>query len=327
MKIGFTTSFPLEPLVAAGHELIDLNNIFITGNSQASIRKAERDGYPRNICSWIKGIYGEVAGSDFDMVMGIVQGDCSNTHSLLKTLEDTGIRVDHFSFPYDRDRSKLADEIMRLEHYYGVSRAETMKVKQRYDKIRKKLIELDELNWRDGRVNGRESHEWLVSASDFWGDAQRFESELDEFLITAKLRSGADDNALRLGFAGVPPIFTDLYDFLEAEGAMVVFNEIQRQFAMPSLHDDIVDQYLDYTYPYSVSERIIDLKRESSRRSLDGLISYTQSFCHRQIDNILIKKYLEIPVLTLEGDAPGELDARSRLRIESFLDMLRYSKK
>ncbi|MCF7912840.1 MAG: 2-hydroxyacyl-CoA dehydratase [Candidatus Cloacimonetes bacterium] len=323
MKIGFTTSFPLEPLLAAGHQVIDLNNIFITGKSVELVLKAEKQGYPRNICSWIKGIYGAAAGAEFDYVMGIIQGDCSNTHSLLMNLADNGQKILYFSFPFDRDKTKLAKEIEQLENYFGVNRAQTMKVKANLDKIRRKLVTLDELTWQSGQVTGEENHYWLVNASDFGGNYRNYEAELDVFLAKAKMRELSKPK-LRLGFLGVPPIFSDLYEYLESEGAQVVYNEIQRQFAMPYLKEDIVEQYWHYTYPYSINERLADIRIEVERRKLDGVISYTQSFCHRQIDNILIRKYLKVPVLTLEGDQPGVLEARSKLRIESYLDMLRY---
>ena len=323
MRIGFTTSFPIEPILAAGHQVIDLNNIFITGKNTQLVHKAEKMGYPRNICSWIKGIYSVASGADFDYVMGIIQGDCSNTHSLLMTLKDQGQKILYFSFPFDHDKIKLAREIELLEKYFGVSRSDTMKVKRELDRIRKKLVELDDLTWQTGKVSGKENHLWLVNASDFGGDHHKFETELDEFMIEVKQRREQTDK-LRLGFLGVPPIFDDFYEYLESEGARVVYNEIQRQFAMPYLKEDIIDQYWYYTYPYSVNERLVDIQTEIKRRNLDGVISYTQSFCHRQIDNILIRKYLDIPVLTLEGDQPGKLEARSRLRIESFLDMIKY---
>ena len=93
---------------------------------------------------------------------------------------------------------------------------------------------------------------------------------------------------------------------------------------MPYLCNDIVEQYRRYTYPYSIFHRLEDIKKEIQKRKIDGVISYAQAFCHRQIDNILIKKHCNKPVLTLEGDQPGPLDARTKLRIESFLDMLEY---
>ena len=57
--VGFTTTIPLEIVVAAGRRPADLNNLFITDpDPQGLIEDAEIAGFPRNICGWIKGIYG-----------------------------------------------------------------------------------------------------------------------------------------------------------------------------------------------------------------------------------------------------------------------------
>ena len=323
MKIGFTTSFPVEVVFAAGHIPIDMNNIFISGNANNFVEQAEFDGYPRNICSWIKGMYSVAHDAEMDAVIGVVEGDCSNTHSLMSTLVDKNIDVISFSFPHDKNRNKLAAEIEKLEQYFNVNHTKVDEVKLRLDKIRKKLIYLDELTFKENKITGLENHLWLVNSSDFNGNPQNFEIRLDEFILEATKRESIKTD-FRFGFLGVPPIITDLYDFLLEHKVNVVFNEIQRQFSMPYLENDIVDQYLHYTYPYTIFDRLKDIQKEIKRRDLDAVISYSQSFCHRQIDNILIKKYVDIPVLTIEGDQPGILDARTKLRIESFLDMLKY---
>ncbi|RLB69292.1 MAG: 2-hydroxyacyl-CoA dehydratase, partial [Deltaproteobacteria bacterium] len=54
----------------------------------------------------------------------------------------------------------------------------------------------------------------------------------------------------------------------------------------------------------------------------DGLIHYTQTFCFRQIEDILFKRKLDIPVLSLEADQPGPVDGRTLTRIETFIEML-----
>jgi len=323
MNIGFTTSFPVEIVFAAGHKPIDLNNIFVTGNARKFVEEAEFEGYPRNICSWIKGMYSVALTSEIDAVIGVVEGDCSNTHSLMETLKDKNVEVIPFSFTYNRDRKELEAEINKLEEYFQVEHSDVLKVKKRLDEIRKKLIRLDELTWKEKKVTGLENHLWLVNSSDFNSNPDDFEKRLDTFLMETEDRNPIKTD-FRLGFLGVPPIITDFYDFLLEHKTNIVFNEIQRQFSMPYLEENLVDQYLKYTYPYSIFDRLEDIKIEIEKRKLDAVISYSQSFCHRQIDNILIKKYVDVPVLTIEGDQPGELDARTKLRIESFLDMLRY---
>ena len=52
-------------------------------------------------------------------------------------------------------------------------------------------------------------------------------------------------------------------------------------------------------------------------------INYTQTFCFRQLYDIVLKKKLNIPILTIEGDRPGEIDRRTALRLDAFVEMIR----
>ena len=326
--IGFTTSFPVEVVFAAGLMPIDLNNVFILNNPSQLVKKAELAGFPRNICSWIKGMYvvselasDQLSNSELHTIIGIVQGDCSNTHSLMDILKDSGKQVIPFSYPYNRDKKMLDKEIKELESIFQVSREETQKIKQTLDQIRKKLIYLDEMTWKTNQVTSYENHIWLVTSSDFNGNYQKYTDDLNIFLEQAKNRDPFR-NKLRLGFVGVPPILEDIYFFVEECGARVVFNEVQRQFSMFYLEEDIVEQYSRFTYPYSIFDRIEDIKRAIKERNINGLLCYTQSFCHRQLDIISLKKHIDIPILQIEGDKPSKLDERTKLRIESFLEIL-----
>jgi len=256
MRIGFTTSFPVEVVFAAGHIPIDMNNIFVTGNALDFVEYAEFDGYPRNICSWIKGMYSVALESEIDAVIGVVEGDCSNTHSLMSTLKDKDLEVISFSFPHNKNRVKLETEINQLEKHFGIEHEKVLKVKKRLDNIRKRLIHLDELTYKENKVTGLENHLWLVNSSDFNGDPLDFEKRLNKFISEVENREPLE-NEYRFGFLGVPPIITDLYDFLLDHKVNIVFNEIQRQFSMPYLEDDIMDQYLRYTYPYKIFDRLI----------------------------------------------------------------------
>ena len=319
-RVGFTTSFPVEVVFAAGHTPVDLNNIFVEGDSAAHVRKAELKGFPRTICAWIKGNFTAALSAGLDEVVGIVQGDCSNGASLTSMLAEEGLPVWHFSFPQQRTREDLDAEIAKLEAHFEVDRALVMKVKRRLDAIRAKLRTLDEWTWKERLVSGRENHLWLVNSSDFKGDPDSFEQELDNFLREAANRDPIP-TGMRCAYLGVPPIYRDIYDRIAEQRADVVYNEVQRQFSMPSLLPDIIDQYLVYTYPYSVFERLEDILPQLEQRRVDAVISYTQSFCHLQIDNILLKKHIKLPFLTLEGDQPEELDPRTLLRLDSFFEV------
>lgn len=321
-RIGMTTSIPVEAVFAAGHVPVDLNNIFINDPDPSGLAsEAEYAGYPRNACGWIKGLYSVAARGDVDAVVAVVEGDCSQTQAMVETLEEQGMEIIPFSYPYGRDRDVLRLQISKLMERLGTTWDASLEWKKRLDRVRRKVRDLDEMTWKSGRVTSFENHYFQVCCSDFNRDPDAFESEVDLRLIqdTDALPL---DGRLRLGYIGVPPIFSDLYDFIESIGARVVFNEVQRQFAMPNDTEDLVEQYALYTYPYDVFARIADIQREIERRSIRGLIHYTQSFCFRQIQDLIIRKHISIPILTIEGDTPMPLDARTKVRIESFVEML-----
>ena len=321
-RIGFTTSIPIEVLFAAGRTPVDLNNLFIASPDRRGwVETAETAGYPKNICTWIKGIYGAVKQAGVGEVIAVTRGDCSNTQALMETFEAEGVRVLPFAYPYDRDSEALRYQIEKLCRTFSVSLGEAERARRDLAPIREKLRRLDEMTWRDGRVSGGENHEILVSASDMEGDPGAFETRVDALLAEAETREPGSDG-VRIGCIGVPPIFSDLHAFIEARGARVVYNETQRQFSMPYETGSLVEQYLRYTYPYDVFTRIEDIAAEVKRRRIGGLLHYVQAFCFRQIEDLIIRDRLSIPLLTLEGENPGPLDARSRVRIEAFLEFL-----
>jgi len=230
-----------------------------------------------------------------------------------------------FEYPLNRERETLWTQMDRLRQGLATTWDKIEKTKTRLDGIRGKLKRLDRLSWRENVVTGSENHRFLVSSSDFNGDPEKFEKDLDQFLSKAEKRSPLKDT-IRLGCLGVPPIFSRFHEFIESLGARVVFNEVPRQFSMPFDHRNIIDQYLEYTYPYDVNGRLRDIETAVKERRLDGLIHYTQTFCYRQIYDIIIKNDLNIPVLTLEGDRPGRIDGRTKLRIETFVEILKGGK-
>lgn len=322
-RIGITTTVPSEVIFAAGHTPVDLNNIFIGDDDPMRfLDAAEEVGYPRNICGWIKGLYSvAVEEGDLDAVVAVTQGDCSNTHALMETLELAGIRTIPFAYPFDRDYDLLKMQIEKLMEAFGTDWDAVRRVQERMRPIRRKLAKIDRLTWEDNIVSGLDNHLYQVCSSDFNGDMDAFEAWVDGFLTKTQDAPERADS-IRLAYIGVPPIYTDLYQYLEKRGARVVFNEVQRQFAMPFETDDLVEQYRMYTYPYRVFDRLEDIKRELERRNIDGVIHYVQSFCYRQIEDMIFREKLDLPILTVEGDKPGRLDARTKLRLDSFLEML-----
>jgi benzoyl-CoA reductase/2-hydroxyglutaryl-CoA dehydratase subunit BcrC/BadD/HgdB len=323
-RVGLTTTIPVEVVLAAGLVPVDLNNLFIASpGALAMVSAAEAAGFPRTICAWVKGIYAALeARPDLEAVIVACQGDCSYTQALGEILAAGGREIIHFKFPYPRDRAGLRREIGALMARLGVTEAAVAEVQARLAPLRRQLALLDRLTWETGQVSGAENFSYLIAASDFQSDPAAFERRLAAFLKEARRRPGRNSQ-VRLGFAGIPPIFPDLWDYLDELGAQVVFNEVPRQFSLPYPASDLVDQYLRYTYPYDIAGRLSDLKEAAAGRRLDGLVHYTQSFCFRQMFDQTIREHLNIPVLTIEGDRPTPLDARTRMRLEAFVDVLR----
>ena len=324
-RVGLTTTIPVEVVLAANLTPVDLNNLFIADPlALARVSQAEAAGFPRTLCAWIKGIYAALmAHPEIEAVIAACQGDCSNTQALGEILATEGIEVIHFKFPYPRDREQLAREINTLTARLGADPEAVARVQARLTPLRRQLRRLDRLTWETGQVTGQENFQWLISSSDFASDLTAYEQRLTAFLQEAAQRPVAADGRVRLGFAGIPPIFTDLWPYLEELGAAVVFHEFPRQFSMPYASPDLVEQYLRYTYPYDIGGRLADLKEAVATRRLDGLVHYTQSFCFRQMFDQFLRDHLDVPLLTIEGDRPTRLDSRTRMRLEAFVDVLR----
>jgi benzoyl-CoA reductase/2-hydroxyglutaryl-CoA dehydratase subunit BcrC/BadD/HgdB len=320
--VGFTTTIPVEVLFAGGRSPVDLNNAFIGADRPSEyIRRAETDGFPRNCCGWIKGIYGVARLHAYPEIIAVTQGDCSFTQALMEVLRYRGVSVVPFAYPFDRDPDALSMELYKLAARFGTTLKESETWKARLDGVRSLAHEIDRLTWQEGKVTGGENHRWLVACSDFEGDPERYARRAEAFLAEAARRP-AETGLVPVAFVGVPPIVSGLHECFEGAGARVVFNEVQRQFAMPFPGGSLVEQYLAYTYPYSFFERLADIRAEVARRGVRGVVHYVQSFCFRQIEDILLREEVGVPVLTLEGESPGSVDERTRIRIQAFVEML-----
>jgi benzoyl-CoA reductase/2-hydroxyglutaryl-CoA dehydratase subunit BcrC/BadD/HgdB len=324
--IGLTSTVPVEVIFAAGITPVDLNNLFIASEKpELMVKQAESAGFSHSICSWIKGIYSAALTHDIKQVVAVTGGDCSNTIALAEILSRRGVNIISFEYPLNKDRDFLTAQMDRLRISLGTTWEKIADTRIHLNRIREKLKEIDRLTFEEDLVTGLENHLFLVGSSDFGSDPDRFEKDLDDFIKQVKNRTPRKDE-IRLGYLGVPPVFADFYEFIESLGGRVVFNEVQRQFSMPYGCRDIVDQYLKYTYPYDIEGRLEDIRLAVRERRLDGLIHYTQTFCFRQLYDMIIRKESPVPVLTLEGDRPGKIDSRIALRIETFIEMLKDRK-
>ena len=349
-KIAFTSTIPIEIVFAANKIPVDLNNIFVSAeNPNDYIDQCETDGFPRNFCAWTKGLYGVIQKHKIKNIIAVVDGDCSSNKALFENLElydskDGKINLIYFAYPYTKNKTDLLRSINDLMKKLDVNWDDVMNVHKRLNRIRRKISELDKMAYQNGVVENFDLHLWQVSGSDFMGDYEKFEKKLDGFIHSVETRLIAslqpDDchkQILKLGLIGVPPIMSDLYNFLDGLDVKIVFNEVQRQFSFPynfefcyentaKFIDQYLEQYLNYTYPYSLAGRIKDIQAEIENRKLYGIIHYVQSFCHKQVDDISFRKNLEKPILMIEEDRPGILSERTKIRLEAFVSMLRMGR-
>lgn len=328
-KIGITTTVPVEVLIAAGCQPVDLNNVLVSDPTpERLVNIAERAGFPLNCCSWIKRIHGVYFDQGFDTVLCVISDDCSNTIMLMEVLKLKGINAMPFAYPDSPSPYQMQNALQALAETFGTTLDAAERIKVELQPTRNLLMRLDKLTWREGLVSGWENHLWLVSASDFNQDYHKFHQQLQSLLDGCQQRQPYPADYLRLAYIGVPSVYAqELYNYLENNRARVVFNEIQRQFAMPEPGDSLAAQYSNYTYPYSIHQRLKDITGEIHRRQVDGVIHYVQAFCHRGIGDIVFRNAIKLPILTLEGNDDFFLTTHVKTRIEAFWDMLQRSLK
>ncbi len=321
--IGITTTVPIEIIIAAGYSPFDLNNIFISDkNPYGMVDFAELEGLPRNTCAWTKGLYAAARKTRIKKIVGVVQGDCSHTTALMDLFISEGFEVIPFEYPYKPDKKVLQNRLQLFAKELGTNLEKASKIKTQLDSVRENIREIDNLTWQEDKVRGLENHVWTVSTSDMAGNYQLFEQDAIDFINIAKQREKIQYKK-RIGYIGVPPICEDFYTFLESTGCHVVFNEVQRQFSMPYHSSSLAEQYTLYTFPYNIFVKIEDIKQEIEKRKIDGLIFYIQNFCHRPIYEKIIRKEINIPIITLDFDKPGQLNGSTKTRIEAFVEMLK----
>jgi len=320
--VGLTTTVPIEVVLAAGLVPVDLNNLFITADDPAALAEAaEHAGFPRTCCCWTRGIYGVVHAFGIPRLLIVTRGDCSNAEALMEVLTYEGVTCKSLDYPPRPDVAAMAGALAHMADMLGTTVEEAESWRERLLPARRTAAEIDRLSWEEARVHGLENHLWLVSTSDFCADPDRYEREAERFVSAAAAREPLP-HGLRLGVCGIPPIIPGMFGYLEDLGALVVYNETSRQFAMPFPAASLAEQYTRYTYPYGVFPRIEDIRAECERRRLDGVIHYVQSFCHRRIQDRIVRDALDLPVLTIEADRPGPLSGQLKTRLEAFVQML-----
>jgi len=103
-----------------------------------------------------------------------------------------------------------------------------------------------------------------------------------------------------------------------------VFDELPYEFIRHAGCDikEIARDYCDYTFARPLDFRIDFLRSELEKRKVDGVIHYTQFACHHMLEDEVLRSELDYPVLTIQGDLPGNTPQQIKLRLEAFMEML-----
>src|SRR4030043_2455027 len=136
-KIGITTPGPVEVLLAAGYQPLDLNNILVSAPDPGRfITIAERAGFPLNCCAWIKGIYGVCLDKGINDRLCVTSGDCSNTIMLMEVLKLKGLNAMPFAYPERPDTQQMKDVLEKLAAAFGPTLAAAEKIREELRSVR-----------------------------------------------------------------------------------------------------------------------------------------------------------------------------------------------
>ncbi|MDR1745134.1 MAG: 2-hydroxyacyl-CoA dehydratase [Planctomycetota bacterium] len=220
--IGLTTTVPVEIIYAAGRKPVDLNNVFVADpDAKALVAFAEERGFPQSACAWTKGLYGAIHKRGIREVVGVIEGDCSNTSALCEILASEGIIIHPFGYPPSRRADDVETSLKRFAEGLGTTLQAAEDVKPRLDGIRSLAGEVYALAGR-GTVPSGELFAALLNTSDFFGDPEQCRAALRSALDRLKSLPAPSPPPVRLSCCGVPTILGDLWDVFESLGARFV---------------------------------------------------------------------------------------------------------
>ena len=168
----------------------------------------------------------------------------------------------------------------------------------------RKIREIDRLTWQENLVSGQENHYFQVSSSDMNGDRTGLKrkwtplSALPNAECCAQSESGSP--------ISVSPHLRGPLPFSGVIGARGGFSR-KPSASSPCPYEtaDLIEQYRSYTYPYDIFHRLAILPHRDGkaqggwRHPLRPVILLLG-----QIEDMIVRKKLSLPILTLEGDKP-----------------------
>ncbi len=306
-KVGITALVPPELIFACGGKAIDINNV-IPGSKK----------YPKNkLCAWTAIwkemlIHKEIA---IDSLIVVAGGDCHNALVDGQKAAMSGLPTHFFFYPFDGNTQYLESQLFKLSDFLG-----GIRYPEKFNEIRdlKKFAqEIDNKRIR-GKIKGSEVFRVLISSSDLLGNLNDFRRSI------SSIKEGDIELNNRVALIGVPPIYHDFHEVIEFLGMQIVFDELPYEFTRHSGTEikELAQDYCNYTFARPLEFRLNFLRDELQKRKVDGIIHYTQFACHHMLEDEVIRRELDYPILTIQGDMPGSTPHQIKLRLEAFREML-----
>jgi len=324
---AITALVPPEVIYPAGWMALDLNNGIPASRA-----------HPRSkLCAWTASwreaiLKGEIRPDALVVVAG---GDCHNALADGQVAARKVPATHFFFYPFDGDAGYLKEQIVALEGFLRgkseerVPKGEEVEPDRRIlsdiSEAKKLGMELDRAR-SEGKADPEKTFKTLISFSDLEGSPSGFKERVKRTL-DAECRKGRRQERAqlpRVALIGVPPIYRDFHGVCADTGLHIVFDELPYEFLRLGGRtiDELARNYSTYTFARPVEFRLKFLKRELKRRRIDGIVHYTQFTCHHILEDGLFRQELDWPMLTVQGDLPGETPAQIRMRLEAFGELL-----
>lgn len=305
-KIGITALVPPEIIFACGKAPYDVNNIIPASKK-----------YPKNkLCAWTA-IWQEMLVKReiaVDKLVVVAGGDCHNALVDGQKAAMSGIPTHFFFYPFDGNEEYLEAQLHNLCEFLG-----NIKESGKFEEIKKLKRAGKEIDKKrtSGRISSGDAFRLLISFSDLLGDLNEFEKAL-------KIKENKIATSSRVALIGVPPIYHDFHAAAHALGLHIVFDELPYEFVRhkgSNIHE-VAEDYCNYTFARPLDFRIGFLQKELEKRKVDGVIHYTQFACHHMLEDEVLRKNLDYPMLTIQGDLPGKTPEQIKLRLEAFREVI-----
>ncbi|UCE73116.1 MAG: 2-hydroxyacyl-CoA dehydratase [Methanomassiliicoccales archaeon] len=305
--VGITALIPPELIFACGKKPCDVNNFVPKSNLQPASK----------LCAWTAIWRDMILRKELplDSLVVVAGGDCHNALVDGEKVALSGIPTFYFFYPFEKDVDYLQDQLDRLSRFLGG--IQNPEMFERVSEIKKLGLDLDELR-AQGKYPADKAFKIMVSFGDFKGDIDLFEKTLKD------IQEEDVKYTKTVALLGVPPINCDFHEVLTSLGLHVVYDELPYEFVRLSGNsmDELAENYCDYTFARNIEFRLEFLKNELKKRNVDGVIHYTQFACHHLLEDDILRKNLDYPFLTIQGDLPGKIHRQVRSRLEAFSEML-----